>query len=307
MLMDVQGDRDMSERQFIEFQGVDDNVLRGETFGPDSGPVVLLLHGGGQTRHAWNATGRILAQRGWHAISVDQRGHGESDWVKNGHYAHEDFASDVIAISQQIRDRFGFKPIAVGASLGGMASLAAEGRKPGDTLAALVLVDITPRVDISGVERIRDFMVDKMEEGFATLDEAAEAIQNYLPNRKRKKNLDSLGKNLRLHDDGRYRWHWDPRFWEGSRTVATVRDDLARTLIAASKRLTIPTLLVRGRQSELVSEEHVEEFLTLVPHAKYRDISEAGHMVAGDQNDIFASAVIDFLRDLEDAPALAAG
>ncbi|MBZ0215475.1 MAG: alpha/beta hydrolase, partial [Fimbriimonadaceae bacterium] len=147
---------------------------------------------------------------------------------------------------------------------------------------------------------------DKMEEGFASLDEAADAIQNYLPNRKRKKNLDSLSKNLRLHDDDRYRWHWDPRFWQGTRTVDAVRDDLANSLIDASKSLTIPTLLVRGRQSELVSEEHVEEFLSLVPHAQYSDISEAGHMVAGDQNDIFADAVIDFLRKLDGAPVQAA-
>ena len=296
----------MVSKNPIEFQGVDNNTLRGDSFGPSDGPVVLLLHGGGQTRHAWNNTGSRLAENGWHAITIDQRGHGDSDWVENGHYAHEDFATDVIAVCKQIQERFGQKPISVGASLGGMASLAAEGRQPGETLAALVLVDITPRVERSGVERIRDFMVDKMEEGFASLDEAAEAIQQYLPNRKRKKNLESLGKNLRLHDDGRYRWHWDPRFWEGTRNVASAHEDLAQFLADCARSLKIPTLLVRGRQSELVSEEHVEEFLTLVPHAQYADSSEAGHMVAGDRNDVFAEAVIGFLRQLENAPHRAA-
>ncbi len=292
----------MNKKQEIEFQGVDDNVLRGDSFGPENGPVVLLLHGGGQTRHSWNATARILAEKGWHAITLDQRGHGDSDWVKNAHYSHADFALDVAALASQIEKRFGFRPISVGASLGGMASLLAEGDNPGKVFAALVLVDITPRVELTGVERIRDFMVDKIDGGFANLDEAAEAIRKYLPNRKREKNLDSLRKNLRLREDGRYRWHWDPQFWEGSRTVAKFRGELENTMIAASRKLVNPTMLVRGRQSELVSEEHAAEFLTLVPHAKYADISDAGHMVAGDQNDIFAEAVIGFLHQLESAP-----
>jgi len=69
-------------------------------------------------------------------------------------------------------------------------------------------------------------------------------------------------------------------------------------LRVAARRLRVPTLLVRGRLSDLLSEEGAQEFLALVPHARFADVSDAGHMVAGDRNDRFTTAVLDFLRDL---------
>ncbi len=286
----------------IAFTGADGNVLAGDQYGDTGKPAVLLLHGGGQTRHSWNPTAIRLAEEGWCAITLDQRGHGDSEWVANGHYAHADFARDVREICLQLIERDGAKPVSVGASMGGMASLTAEGQYPGETWGALVLVDITPRVNMEGVSKIRNFMISQMKDGFASLEEAADAVQTYMPNRKRTRNLEGLKKNLRLHEDGRYRWHWDPKFWDGPRTAGTDREELSTTLTNAAKILSIPTLLVRGRESELVEEEHVTEFLEMVPHAKFADISGAGHMVAGDRNDIFAGAVLEFLRELPDAP-----
>ncbi len=288
--------------QEITFNGSEGNRLAASQFGDYRHPIVLLLHGGGQTRHSWNPTARRLAEQGWCAITLDQRGHGESEWLANAHYAHSDFTGDVAAVCAEMEQRFGIKPICVGASLGGMSSLAAEGDAPG-TMSALVLVDITPSVNMAGVSRIRQFMIERVEEGFESLDEAADAIQKYMPNRKRGRNLEGLRKNLRLHDDGRYRWHWDPNFWMGPRSVGTDRELLRQRLLDSAKSLSIPTLLVRGRESELVEEKHVAEFMEIVPHAKFSDISGAGHMVAGDRNDIFADAVIEFLKTLPTAPA----
>lgn len=284
----------------ITFTGSEGNKLAASLFGDSGHPTVLMLHGGGQTRHSWNPTARRLAEQGWCAITLDQRGHGESEWLKNEHYAHADFTNDVAAVCAEIEQQFGIKPICVGASLGGMSSLSAEGIAP-NTMSALVLVDITPSVNMEGVSRIRQFMIDRVNEGFESLDEAADAIQKYMPNRKRDRNLEGLRKNLRLGDDGRYRWHWDPKFWMGSRSVGTDREKLREVLINAAKSLRIPTLLVRGRESELVEEDHVREFLEYAPHAKFSDINGAGHMVAGDRNDIFADAVIEFLKTLPKA------
>lgn len=289
----------------ISFTGSEGNKLAGSLFGETGGAVALLLHGGGQTRHSWNPTARRLAAQGWCAITVDQRGHGDSEWLANAHYAHTDFADDVIAICAEIEQRYGIKPVCIGASLGGISSLTAESDYP-DTMSALVLVDITPSVNMDGVSRIRQFMVDRVQEGFESLDEAADAIRKYMPNRKRGKNLEGLRKNLRRDEDGRYRWHWDPKFWKGPRSVDSDRSSLQQRLSDAAKSLRIPTLLVRGRESELVEEKHVAEFLEFVPHAKFSDISGAGHMVAGDRNDIFADAVIEFLKKLPDAPSAAA-
>ena len=286
----------------ITFEGSEGNALVGNLVGDTAAPVVLLLHGGGQTRHAWARPARELAEAGWCTIAIDLRGHGQSDWVESGNYAFADFAADNAAVACQIEARFGHKPVVVGASLGGISALLAQGEAEEPLFAALVMVDITPRVEREGMNHIRGFMSSKVAEGFGTIEEAAEAVAAYLPNRKRPPSIDGLKKNLRLHDDGRYRWHWDPRFINGPRPIDNGRDDVEPRFVAAAQGIDIPTLLVRGRQSELVKDVHVRDFLDLVPHARYTDISDAGHMVAGDKNDIFAAAVAEFLHNFRHDP-----
>jgi pimeloyl-ACP methyl ester carboxylesterase len=281
------------------FAGAAGNGLVADVFG-DAGQPVLLLHGGGQTRHAWSRTAEHLARAGATAYALDQRGHGDSEWVE--HYAFADFAADAAAVAATLEKRAGQRPIAIGASLGGIASLLADGTAEGagrePVFAAIVLVDITPRVDQSGVARIQGFMRARAAEGFATVAEAADAVAAYLPHRKRPRSHDGLKKNLRLHPDGRWRWHWDPRMLKGDKSFAQDHRELEASLIEAAKAITIPALLVRGGASELVQEAHVREFLELVPHADYIDVAEARHMVAGDSNDRFSDAVLDFVAKL---------
>jgi pimeloyl-ACP methyl ester carboxylesterase len=284
------------------FTGAAGNRLVADVYG-DSGQPVLLLHGGGQTRHAWGRTAEHLARSGALAFALDQRGHGDSEWIAGGHYAFADFAADVAAVAQTLRQRAGKPPIAIGASLGGVASLLADGTAErtgqGPVFAAIVLVDVTPRVDQSGVDKIQGFMRERAAEGFATVAEAADAVAAYLPHRKRPRSHDGLKKNLRLHPDGRWRWHWDPRILQGQDSFAQDHRVLEAALIEAAKAITIPALLVRGGASELVQEAHAREFLALVPHADYIDVAEARHMVAGDSNDRFSDAVLDFVGKLE--------
>ncbi len=282
-----------------DFVGAAGNRLVGDVFG-NEGPVALLLHGGGQTRHAWRRTAERLAHSGWVACALDQRGHGDSDWIAEGHYAFADFGADAAAVAASLRSRYGAPPVAVGASLGGIASLLAQGdaetRKTKHPFAALVLVDITPRVDLNGVKKIQGFMRAREREGFASVAEAADAVAAYLPHRPRPLSHEGLRKNLRLHPDGRWRWHWDPQFLNGPRSVGHARSEVEQALIAAARALTVPTLLVRGGSSELVAEEHVKEFLELAPHADYADVAGAHHMVAGDRNDHFTATIAAFLQ-----------
>jgi pimeloyl-ACP methyl ester carboxylesterase len=283
----------------IELRGRDGIRLVADQAGPATGRPVVLLHGGGQTRHAWGTTVSLLGDAGWHAVSVDLRGHGESDWAADGDYTLDAFSGDVAALARS----FDTPPALVGASLGGIASLAAivETPPPNSIATALVLVDVAPRIERTGVDRIRRFMTDKVGEGFASLDAAADAVAAYNPHRPRPTNLDGLRKNLRRRDDGRWVWHWDPRFisppgGDPDETRSLVQP--AR-LEAAARRLTLPTLLVRGRMSDLLSAEGAEELLELVPHARFADVADAGHMVAGDRNDLFNDAVLSFLASLD--------
>jgi pimeloyl-ACP methyl ester carboxylesterase len=286
----------------IKFTGAAGNGLVGDIFG-DHGPPVLLLHGGGQTRHAWRNTAERIARAGMTAYALDQRGHGDSDWIADGAYTFFDFAADVRLVSETLSDRVGSPPVAIGASLGGIASLLAywganlAGCAP--IFAALVLVDITPRVDMGGVEKIQGFMREHAREGFSSLQEAADVVAAYLPHRPRPRSQEGLKKNLRLHPDGRWRWHWDPQFLAGPHPVGSGRAGVEAALVAAAGNLAIPTLLVRGASSELVHDTHVREFLALVPHAAYADVSGARHMVVGDRNDQFSNAIQGFLDGLE--------
>ncbi len=279
----------------IEFTGADGNRLAADLWDGRGHPV-LLLHGGGQTRRAWDATARRVADAGMRAITVDLRGHGESEWVENGDYSFAAFGADMAAVVRQTAERFHAAPSAVGASLGGLSSLIAQ-LHHGPLLDSLVLVDITPRMDVGGVAKIQGFMGARIEEGFASLDEAADAIAGYLPNRKRPRSLDGLRKNLRLDADGRYRWHWDPAFMKSERNINFRSRETMEGLLANLPRLHLPVLLVRGLQSELVREDYVREFVDLAPSASYVDVGGAGHMVAGDRNDVFCEAILDFLTD----------
>src|SRR5690606_30783851 len=114
-------------------------------------------------------------------------------------------------VARELARRSGGKPSAIGASLGGIASLLAvgEAERNGESLfSSLVLVDITPRVDPDGVARIHTFMRAHAKEGFGSVDEAADAVAAYLPHRPKPKSNEGLKKNLRLSPDGRWRWHW---------------------------------------------------------------------------------------------------
>jgi pimeloyl-ACP methyl ester carboxylesterase len=65
---------------------------------------------------------------------------------------------------------------------------------------------------------------------------------------------------------------------------------------AALANIRVPTLLVRGLLSDIVTEEGVQEFLRAIPGSRLIDVGDAAHMVAGDQNDVFSNAVVDFLE-----------
>jgi len=275
----------------IELSGWGGLRLAADSFGPPDGPPVVLLHGGGQTRHAWGGTAAVLAREGWHALAVDQRGHGDSQWAEDGNYAFEAFGRDVDTFARQLSE----PPVLVGASLGGIASLFAVGELK-TPARGLILVDVAVRMEAEGVIRIVEFMTARPD-GFTSLEDAAEAIAEYLPHRKRPSDLSGLAKNLRQGEDGRYRWHWDPRFMLRDEGPRSLRPEMPARLEEMARSLEIPTLLVRGRLSDLLSEEGAQHFLDLVPHAQFADVSKAGHMVAGDRNDLFTEAVVSFLHE----------
>ena len=259
----------------------------GDVVGNPESPAVVLLHGGGQTRHSWSAAVEPLRDAGYFVVNVDLRGHGDSGWSPDGQYSAAQLAGDLRTVMRDIAGPTAW----VGASMGGLTAMQAlaEGLRP----EALVLVDIVLRPEPEGVDRIRKFMLGNPS-GFASVDEAADAVAAYNPRRRRPGNSAGLLKNLRLGAAGRYYWHWDPR------VLSHDSDALPRVFkqIADGVRATVPvpTLLVRGAESDVVSDAGVAALREIMPHVEVFDVAEAGHMVAGDSNELFNGAMLEFLE-----------
>lgn len=267
-------------------------------FRAGDGPGVLLAHGFGQTRQAWSATQARLAARGLASLTWDARGHGRSGRNPDDRpYRRDQFADDV----QITAAAAGPAPILVGASMGGLTGMVAQARaRP---FSALVLVDITPRWESAGVERILAFM-RAHPDGFASFEEAAERIAEYLPHRRGRKSPGQLAHLLVPRADGRLVWHWDPRLLD---EFIPDTEGLEEQLDAACRSIDVPVLLLSGGRSDLVSDETVAHFLDLVPHARHVRLPEATHMVAGDDNDAFTDTLLEFLHDLATPRVAASG
>lgn len=272
------------ERLTFKASGLD---LVADAAGPNDATRVLFLHGSGQSRQSWRRALQETAKRGLRGIALDLRGHGDSGWAKDADYTLKAFAADV----RQVVDQLGGDVVLVGASLGGLASMLMLAESS-TGVRALALVDITHRVEESGAKEVVAFM-ESAPQGFASLDEAADAVSAYLPHRERPKDTRGLERNLRLRD-GRYHWHWDPAILQMGKD-ADFKPKRASILEESARTIGVPTLLIRGGRSEIVSKQSVSEFLALVPHAEFIDVADAHHMVAGDANDAFNDGLLSFI------------
>jgi pimeloyl-ACP methyl ester carboxylesterase len=275
-----------------QFEGAHGVRLAADAYGAPGHPPVVCFPGAGQTRHAWRRTALRLASLGYQVLSVDLRGHGDSAWAADGDYSIEAFATDVRAVIQALP---GAPPILLGASIGGIAAAIAVGEAGSGLARALILVDVVPNMDASGLNRIRAFM-SAGQAGFGSVAEASAAVLRYLPERKPGGSQRSLQRNLRLGADGRWYWHWDPAFHAGSKHRAD--QGMFARMAAAARHIHIPVLIVSGSRSEVVNHEGVAQLRQLIPRAQWFQVPGARHMVAGDQNDAFNEAVSGFVRDL---------
>lgn len=273
----------------VRFAGRQCPVLVADVHGPEAGPSVLLLHGGGQTRHAWGDAARRLGATGWNAVALDLPGHGDSAWIESGDYSLLAMAGEISAVAETLP-----RPLAVvGASLGGLSAMGSLLLDPPLRFDALVLVDVAPRTESAGVERVLQFM-SAYPEGFSSLDEAAQHIARYR-GRAFAGAREGLRKNLRRLPSGRWAWHWDPRLLDPTHHEQRRAPELYERALRDWRG---PTLLVRGVQSDVVSREGARDLLRIVPSARWVDLEDAGHMVAGDANDAFAEEVIAFLSEV---------
>jgi non-heme chloroperoxidase len=256
-------------------------------WGSRNGRAVLFLPGGGQTWRSWAATGELLAQEGFDVLLMDYRGHGDSDWSAAGEYDTDTLVADVRCVVATLPN----PPVVVGASMGGMLGLLAEGESDDALLSGLVVVDYAPTRSSAGLSKILDFMAGQ-DDGFASVEEAAEQIGMFRGSRT-PHDLSGLRAQLRTDSDGRLRWHWDPEFMTGKGVDSMASPDRAR---AAARGVRCPVLVIRGAISDVVSDSAAVELASLCATSRWLAVPRGSHKLVGEDNDVFGSAVIDFLH-----------
>jgi len=282
------------------FVVVDDRQIHYLEWGHSSAPPVVCLHGGGQTAYMWEELGTALASD-HHVLAPDLPGHGDSDPLADVEVTK---LLDRRALSNALVpflvefgvDRGAF----VGASLGGITALTLAADRP-EYVAAVVLVDIGHRMEDEGVRRIIEFM--KAHESFADLEEAAVAVAEYLPQRKDVR-LESLSRNLRERADGRWEWKHQlgrrirQREAEGVTFQSGRWRDMVVGMADEARGLTCPALVLRGKQSDLLSDEGAREITDLIPDARLARVHGAGHHAAGDNPETTVDLVRGFFEEI---------
>lgn len=269
----------------IRFKG-DGLELAGTAYGDPAAPPVFFFHGGGQSRNAWLGSAKRVSEAGYYGISFDLRGHGDSDWAKDGDYLLDAFGRDV----EQLICQFDQPVTLVGASRGGQAALVGGSRHPG-RVRLIMLADVAPMMRDDGVDGIREFFAEG-EAGFASLDEAANSLSRHLV-QPRIDDTSRLSRAMRKDKAGRWHWRWDPA--TGKREFLHPPSE-GEALLAAAARVKSPVVLVRAELSHLLTDEGVERFQQLAPQLEVITAIGVGHMFTADRNDNFAAQLLECLE-----------
>jgi pimeloyl-ACP methyl ester carboxylesterase len=268
----------------VSLIGADQNTLVGDICNSSGGPTAILLHGGGQSRSSWRIATQRLGDAHYKACALDLRGHGDSDWSPNGDYRIERVA-DLVSVIEDL----GSPAVLIGASFGGHVSLVTAARHP-FLVRALVLCDVTPWIEGEATKAMRSIMCAAAA-GFASVQDAANHIDEV---RGFPSNLDAnrLRRHMRQDAEGRLYWRWDPQFFLSQDTQ---NENLTELLTAAAEKLKVPTLLIRAEHSEIVTPQQISKFARMVPHASTAEIAGARHTVSADDNEKYASLILEFL------------
>ena len=235
--------------------------------------------------------GQRAADR-YRLVALDQRGHGDSQWAPDGDYTRESFVADVEAVRQQLGlDRF----ILIGHSMGGLNAVEYTFQHP-ERVRALILVDVGPEAAREGVDNIMRFTRGPDELDF---DEFVQNAMRFNTRRTEENIRERMRHRLKPLENGKWTWKFDKRFREGEGAVRSGSQISSDELWRRFRELAPPVLLVRGQQSDILSQEVAERCIVEMRAARLAVVPEAGHSVPGDNPDGFTSAVTEFLGDIE--------
>jgi len=258
-------------------------ALHALEWGEPGRPALGFLHGGSAHAHWFDAVVPALGDR-YHVISLDQRGHGGSQWAPRPAYATEDFASDLVGVM----DALGWRRMTViGHSMGGHNAMAFAAWHP-ERVERLVVIDSRPAIP---AERLQT-MHRRGDRGPMRHETLESAIRSFrlLPRETvaDPRLLAHLAREGITERDGRFLYRFDPAC-NGRRrpTDAWVLLD----------RITAPTLLVRGEHSPILPREMAADMLARLRHARLVEIAGTYHHLVLDAPLAFAKVLEEFLSE----------
>jgi len=266
--------------------------LHGQRFhytewGAPAAPAVIFLHGITGHARTWDDEARLLAGR-YRAIALDQRGHGDSDPAPDGDYSDAALLGDLEAFV----DGLGLARVSlVALSLGGRVAINFAGRHPG-RMERLVVIDIGPEIAAAGRARVGMLMAQAPER-FAALDDVVVHMRANAP-----LYTDAMLRHRAQHavrplPGGGFTWKYDRTLREAIRQG---RMRVPADLWPQWGAIQCPTLLVRGSESDILTNEIAKRMTDALPHARLAVVEGAGHTVPGDQPAAFQALLREFLE-----------
>ena len=249
--------------------------------------TMVLLHGLRGHAHSWDDLSAAVCQD-YHVLAVDQRGRGDSDWAKDGDYSTDAYVADLVGFCDALNlDSF----VLVGHSMGGRNSMTFGGSHP-EKLQKLIIVDVGPEFDPRGSQRIAQEIINVPEEfdSFEAVVEYQGKQNTFASDAVLRRRLQYATKEL---PNGKFGWRYDILIREQRRqgTVPPSQD-----LWPEVPKITCPTLVVRGAETDILSPQVAQRMLDVMPNAQLVEIPRAGHMVFEDNPEDFIAAVREFLR-----------
>ena len=261
----------------IQVKGMNFHYLE---WGDAANPTVLMLHGNAQQAHSWDFISLALSED-YHVLALDQRGHGDSDWARDGDYSVEAQTGDLGGFVEKAGLE-GF--VLIGHSMGGRNSYVWASQNP-TKLNGLVIVDTGPENRRRGSDRIRRFK--ELPDELDTFEEFAERVQEYT-GRSREQVMGALKHSIRERPDGKWTWKYDKSMRGPDRQETGWSSE---QLWECVNQIDCPTLLVRGERSDLFMEETMVKMQSLIADCESVTISGAGHLVQGDNPVDFLTSV----------------
>jgi esterase len=260
-------------------------------WGHADAPVIVLLHGGHQSAHSWDLVSLHLAQR-YRVLALDQRGHGDSEWVRDVTYSNHEMSLDAEAF---IGAMGLVRPILIGHSMGGRNTMLLTRRNQA-LLRAAVIVDVGPELSDRGRAAIGGFVQANQE--FDDLEHFVSNVRKYDPYRSREHIERTVKYNMLERADGKYVSKCDsnPR----RLNIARGSGPLENITLEDAAGFDLPVLLVRGANSNILEAEAAERFAAALPAGRLVTVPDAGHNVHGQNTKGFIGALGGFLDALAD-------